>query len=158
MIAAGKSADLEAIVGALDLPEGITIRAWTEADFPTIQQLGQAEGWTTPLERPHDALEAWRRSWPTLVALQGEAVIGFSRSLSDGVVTTYVAELLLAPPWRRLGIAFALLEATQRLCPGSRLDLLLNGRGGRLLSAGGLPSNLPAFRLSWAERTASMGA
>jgi GNAT superfamily N-acetyltransferase len=147
---AGTSADLEAIVGALDLPQGVTIRAWTEADFPIIQQLSQAEGWTTPLERPDDALEAWRRSWPTLVAVQSEAVIGFSRSLSDGLVTTYVAELLVAPPWRCLGIASALLDVTQQLCPGSRLDLLSTATAGAFYQQAGFRA-FPGFRRSWAE-------
>jgi GNAT superfamily N-acetyltransferase len=124
MVVVDKAPDLEAIVKAIALPAGVAIRAWDEADFPTVQQLSTAENWTTPIARPDDALEAWRRSWPALVAVHEETVIGFSRSLSDGLVTTYVAEVLVASAWRRQGIAATLLEATQRLCPGSRLDLL----------------------------------
>ena len=73
---ARKVADPAAIIGAIALPTDVTIRAWGETEFPAIQQLSQAEGWSTPLERPDNALEAWRRSWPTLVAIQGDAVIG----------------------------------------------------------------------------------
>ena len=153
MAAAGKTADLEVIIGALALPAGITIRAWDEADFPTIQQLSQAEGWTTPLDRPDDALEAWRRSRPALVAAKGDAMMGFCRSLSDGLVTTYVAELLVVPSWRRRGIASALLDVTQRLCPGSRLDLLSTTAAGSFYQQAGFRP-FSGFRLSWVERAA----
>ena len=78
------------------LPPGIAVRPWTEADFPAIQRLSRAEGWPTPVERPDAALAAWRRSWPALVAAHGGEVVGFLRALSDGEVTTYVAEVLVA--------------------------------------------------------------
>jgi GNAT superfamily N-acetyltransferase len=155
--AAAKSADLEAIVTAIVLPAGVTIRAWDAADFPTIQQLSMAENWTTPIARPDDALEAWRRSWRTLVAVHEETVIGFSRSLSDGLVTTYVAEVLVAPAWRRQGIAAALLEVTQRLCPGTRLDLLSTAEAGVFYQQAGFRP-YAGFRLSWAERMAARRA
>ncbi len=153
MVAIDKDADLEAIVGTLVLPADVAIRAWAETDFPAIQRLSQAEGWSTPITRPDDALEAWRRSWPALVAVNDETVIGFCRALSDGLVTTYVAELLSAPAWRGLGIASALLEATQRLCPGSRLDLLSTAAAGAFYQQAGFRA-YAGFRLSWAERTA----
>jgi GNAT superfamily N-acetyltransferase len=154
MAATGKAADLEAIVETIALPAGIIIRAWAEADFPAIQQLSQAEGWSTPLIRPDDALEAWRRSWPTLVAIQGDTLIGFCRSLSDGLITTFVAELLVAPSWRRRGIAGALLDVTQQLSPGSRLDLLSTSEGQSFYQQAGFRP-FPGFRRSWAERTSS---
>jgi GNAT superfamily N-acetyltransferase len=157
MVVVDKAADLEAIVTAIALPAGVAIRAWDEADFPTIQQFSTAENWTTPIARAAEALEAWRRSWPTLVAVHDETVIGFSRSLSDGLVTTYVAEVLVAPAWRRHGIAAALLEATQRLCPGSRLDLLSTAEAGAFYQQAGF-RHYAGFRLSWAERMASRRA
>jgi GNAT superfamily N-acetyltransferase len=157
MAATGTAADLEAIVKAIGLPESATVRAWKETDFPAIQQLFQAEGWPTPLERPDDAVEAWCRSWPALVAIHDETVIGFCRALSDGLVTTYVAELLVAPAWRRRGIASALLEATQRLCPGSRLDLLSTAAADSFYQQESFRP-FPGFRLSWAERTSSKHA
>jgi GNAT superfamily N-acetyltransferase len=115
---------VEAIISAHPSPVGISIRAWEEADFPAIQALSEAAGWTTTRERPAEAVVAWQHSWPALVAVADGALIGFSRALSDGGVTTYVAEVLVAPDWRGRGIARALLDITQRLCPGSRLDLL----------------------------------
>ena len=109
---------------SLDLPAGVTIRAWEEADFAAVQRLSAAEGWSTPTERPAEALAAWHRSWPALVAVAGQEVIGFCRALSDGSVTTYIAELLVAPGWQGKGIGAALLEACEQMAPDARLDLL----------------------------------
>ena len=106
----------EALAATLTLPVGVSIRAWDETDFPAIQTLAQAEGWSTPRERPGEALTAWQRSWPALVAVVDGALIGFCRALSDGDVTTYVAELLVAPGWRRRGIATALLDMVKDGC------------------------------------------
>ena len=67
----------------ISFPPGISIRPWTEADFPAIRRLSAAEGWPTPNERPDDALTSWRNAWPALVAADGDAVIGFVRALLD---------------------------------------------------------------------------
>ncbi|HEX6777218.1 MAG TPA: GNAT family N-acetyltransferase [Ktedonobacterales bacterium] len=142
---------LQAIIRALKLPNGVTIRPWEEADFLAIQRLSEAEGWPTPLERPEEALQAWRHSWPALVAVADQSVIGFCRALSDGAVTTYVAEVLVAPAWRGQGIASALLEASQRLYPGSRLDLLALPTSRSFYEGAGFRP-FAGFRLSWPER------
>ena len=109
---------------AIPLSSGIRIRAWEEADFPAIRQLSTAEGWPTPVTWPEEALAAWRASWPALVLVDSREVIGFLRALSDGRVTTYVAEVLVAPRSRGQGLGRALVEACRRLVPGTRLDLL----------------------------------
>jgi predicted N-acetyltransferase YhbS len=116
--------EIRAALRTLKLPPKVAVREWTEPDFPAIQQLSQAEGWSTPAEHPHAALAAWHHSWPTLVAVEADTVIGFLRAITDGTLTTYVAEVLVAPHWRGQGIGLALLDACQRLLPGTRLDLL----------------------------------
>jgi GNAT superfamily N-acetyltransferase len=145
--------DIQTITRLLTLPPGVGIRPWVEGDFPAVQRLSEAEGWPTPLERPAEALAAWRRSWPTLVAVAEQEVIGFCRALSDGSVTTYIAELLVAPGWQGQGIGSALLEASQRLCPGSRLDLLAMETSRRFYERVGFRP-FYGFRLSWQEREA----
>ena len=116
--------DVEEVCRGLDLPPGVTVRAWEEADFPAVQKLYGAEGWRTPIDRPDEALNAFRHSWPVLVAVADGSIIGLVRSLSDGAVTTYVAEVLVCPAWRGRGVGSALLDVCQRLCPRARLDLL----------------------------------
>ncbi len=79
---------------------GITIRPYHTDDFPVIQKLSDAEGWPTPGSRPTDAHRAWRHSYPALVAVHHDQVIGFLRAITDGAVTTYIAELLVVKAWR----------------------------------------------------------
>lgn len=105
-------------------PEGVAIRPWAEADFPAVQALSAAEGWRTAAERPTAAVAAWRASFPALVAEADGAVVGFLRAVSDRAVTTYVADVLVAPAWRGRGLATALLDACHALVPATRLDLL----------------------------------
>ena len=153
MAGGDRQSDVAAVVSTLRLPPRVTIRAWDEADFSAIEYLFQAEGWSTPLKRLDNARKAWRHSWPTLVAVSADAVIGFSRALSDGAVTTYVAALLVAPAWRRQGIASALLEVSQRLCPGSQLDLLATAASQPFYERVGFRS-FAGYRRGWSERTA----
>ncbi len=144
--------DVTAVVATLTLPPHVTVRAWDNADFAAVQRLSTAEGWSTPAARPHEALVAWRHSWPALVAVYEETVIGFSRAVSDGVMTTYIAEVLVAPDWRSQGIASALLHTTHRLCPGSRLDLLATRASAPFYERLGFRSFV-GFRRSWQEAT-----
>ncbi len=115
---------LEIALKTLSLPEGIQLRAWQEADFQAIQRLTAQQGWTTPTNRPTEALLAWRHSWPALVVTEGEQVIGFVRALTDGEVTTYIADLLVDPRYRRRGLGRLLVEACHALYPHTRLDLI----------------------------------
>ncbi|OGG50913.1 MAG: hypothetical protein A3F84_00090 [Candidatus Handelsmanbacteria bacterium RIFCSPLOWO2_12_FULL_64_10] len=115
---------VEAAFAHVSLPPGVSIRAWSEADFAGIQRLSAAEGWPTPNERPEESLTSWRNAWPTLVATDGEAVIGFVRALTDGEITMYIAELLVVPERRGQGLGRALLDVCHHLYPHTRLDLL----------------------------------
>lgn len=103
---------------------GIDIRPFQVDDFPAIQYLSSLEGWPTPASRPEDALYAWQHSHPALVAVYNGHVIGFLRAITDGSVTTYIAELLVAKEWRGRGIGRALVEACHELVPSTRMDLL----------------------------------
>lgn len=111
-------------LAGLSLPPGVIIRPFATADFLEVQALSTTEGWPTPVERPAEALLAWQNAWPALVAVDGTAVIGFLRAITDGAVSLYLAELLVAPAWRRRGVATLLLEVCHRLYPTTRIDLL----------------------------------
>jgi len=143
-----------ALASALALPAGVTVRAWAEADFPAVQQLSAAESWTTPLNWPEAARQAWLRSEPALVAVADGAIVGFLRGLSDGGVTVYIAEVLVAPTWRGRGLGAALLELAQRLNPGARLDLLATAASRAFYERAGFRP-FYGYRLSWAEREAA---
>ncbi|HLZ64007.1 MAG TPA: GNAT family N-acetyltransferase [Ktedonosporobacter sp.] len=114
----------EDTLAQITLPANISIRPWTEEDFPAIQRLSSAEGWPTPEQRPDEALIAWRNSWPTLVAVEGESVVGFVRSFTDGEITLYVPELLVDAHYRGRGIGRLLLDTCHYLYPHTRIDIL----------------------------------
>jgi ribosomal protein S18 acetylase RimI-like enzyme len=115
---------LTTALAQLMLPSGIEIRLWSEADFPTIQRLSLAEGWTSSTQRTADSLLAWQHSWPALVAVEGERVVGFVRGLTDGAITMYIADMAVDVRLRGRGIGRALLDACHSLYPTTRLDLL----------------------------------
>ena len=106
------------------LPENVTIRAWNKSDYSAIRDLALAENWTTLTERPEDGMQAWKNSWPALVAMHDDEVIGFLRAITDEAVTLYVADLLVVPAWRGRGLGKALLEVCHALYPTVRFDLL----------------------------------
>lgn len=118
-----KQQQLTAILDTVTLPTGIELRGWTEGDFPAIQQLSTLQGWPTPQARPAEALAAWQHSWPTLVVNEGECIVGFVRSITDGAITMYIAELLVDPAYRGHGLGHLLLDACHALYPQTRLDL-----------------------------------
>lgn len=120
----GRSSSVAAAVAGIHLPPGVAIRPWAERDFPTIQDLSDAEEWPTPRTRPEAALHAWRCSWPALVATADTGVIAFIRALTDGEVTMFVPELLVAPAWQGKGLGGCLLEVCHRLYPHVRIELL----------------------------------
>lgn len=106
------------------LPQEILIRHFIEGDFPLIKNLYEKEGWMTFINRENDALQAWKNSTVTLVALDGNNVVGLLRALSDEKITTYIAEIIVDINYRGKGIGKALLEVCHDLYPSTRIDLL----------------------------------
>ncbi|MDP9312727.1 MAG: GNAT family N-acetyltransferase [Chloroflexota bacterium] len=132
----------------IPLPSGLTMRAWTEADFAAIQYLSRSEGWSTSTLRPDAAFAAWQQAWPALVVTTPAEVIGFVRALTDGHVTLYIAELLVQHAWRGQGIGTALVEACQHLYPATRIDLLSTEGADAFYEAHGF-RRYPGFRKSY---------
>jgi GNAT superfamily N-acetyltransferase len=145
---AGRASSVVASLAGIAVPAGVTIRPWAETDFPTIQTLSDAEGWPTPRTRPDAALDAWRRSWPTLVATADTDVIAFVRALTDGEVTMFVPELLVAPAWQGKGLGSCLLDVCHALYPHVRIELFATESSSSFYAAHGFRP-FPGYRKSY---------
>ncbi|MBE6013435.1 MAG: GNAT family N-acetyltransferase [Lachnospiraceae bacterium] len=120
----GKQDIKEELLSSVKLPEGILIREFLEEDFPSIQKLCEKEGWLSYVKREEDTLRAWKNASIGLIALHEGKIVGLVRALTDGEITTYIAEILIENTYRGKGIGKALLDLCQVLYPHTRLDLL----------------------------------
>jgi predicted N-acetyltransferase YhbS len=78
-------------------------------DFPGILGLYRAHDWTHASD-PDRLRTAVERSDTSLVACDGEVVVGFARAMSDGAFAVYIADVLVAPDRQRQGIGRRLVQ------------------------------------------------
>jgi ribosomal protein S18 acetylase RimI-like enzyme len=84
-----------------------------------------AELWPSYTRDPARTCAALRAPGVTsLVALDGEAVVGIVQVQSDGAIQAHLSTLVVARPYRRRGIGRRLLAEALRAAGGERLDLL----------------------------------
>ena len=103
----------------------ITIRSYEEKDLEQIQHLNKQQGWTSLAEKNAQTKDAWKNSNIAYVAeSQDEELIGYIRGVTDGTVSTYICELLVAQPFRGYGVGRRLLDFVHALHPDTRIDLL----------------------------------
>lgn len=103
-----------------------SIRPATAADASRIQMLCLAEGWLR-FARP-DYVKALEAS-VTRVACRAECIVGYARALTDGTITLFICELLVAPDCRGQGMGRALIEALHAAYPSARMDLVSDADG-----------------------------
>lgn len=104
--------------------ETLTIRPYRETDFPDINRLNAAEGWTNLVEKQEDTKAAWSHSNVAFVAELDGKIAGCLRGLTDGAVTLYIAELLIDKELRGKGIGKELLAHAHALYPNTRIEML----------------------------------
>jgi GNAT superfamily N-acetyltransferase len=74
--------------------------------------------------RSPDALRrSFEQSQHVAIAWDGPRVVGIARLLSDGVCNAYLVDLWTASPYRRQGIARALIERLLAEVPGQHVGL-----------------------------------
>jgi GNAT superfamily N-acetyltransferase len=81
-------------------------------DLPKVAQLWAQLGWgqddAEGQERAGRALTG--SAWIALAELRGEFA-GYARALSDGVLVTYLVEVVVVPAYRRRGVGGALIRS-----------------------------------------------
>ncbi len=84
--------------------------AASDADREAARALLLANGWHGRRFEARPFAEMLAGSCEALVAVDGERVVGFARSVSDGVSNGYLCTLVVDVAYRRRGIARALVE------------------------------------------------
>ncbi len=98
--------------------------------FDGILALYAAHGWihASSPERLRNAVE---QSSLSIVALEGDTVIGYARALSDGEFAVYIADILVRPDRQGHGIGSALFSHMLERYPIDRFhhQVLMSERG-----------------------------
>ncbi len=78
-------------------------------DFPGILEVYAANNWSHARD-PERLRTAVERADLALVAVQGDQVVGFVRTMSDGAFAVYIADILVMPDLQGQGIGRGLLR------------------------------------------------
>jgi ribosomal protein S18 acetylase RimI-like enzyme len=102
-----------------------SVRPFAAGDLDGVIALCAAEGWPSFPEDPARALRALTAPGvTTVVAADGETVIGFAQLLSDGEIQAHLSLIAVAQSHRRRGLALAMLREGLRRAGGIRIDLV----------------------------------
>lgn len=103
----------------------MSLTTYTRDHLAGIVALCEAEGWPSfgaDLNRAHAVLTA--PGVTTVVALDGDLVIGFAYALSDGHIAAYLSMMAVHQHYRRKGIGRDLVEYVFPLTGAQRMDLI----------------------------------
>ena len=103
----------------------VKYRGYVENDLTEIIALCVAEGWPSFPEDPARAHRALTAPGVTsVVALDGDDVVGFAYMLSDGEIQAFLANIAVASTHRRRGIGRELIAEALQRAGGLRIDLI----------------------------------
>jgi GNAT superfamily N-acetyltransferase len=110
---------------SLHLVTSVEIVPYVPAHRAGVVALFAAELWPSYTRDPERTCAALRAPGVTsLVALEGDAVVGIVQVQSDGEIQAHLSTLVVARSHRRRGIGRRLLATALRTAGGERLDLL----------------------------------
>ncbi len=104
--------------------------AYEHRHLDGIIDLCAAEGWPSFPADPARAHRVMRAPGvTTVVAVEGERVIGFACVQSDGEIQAHLSNIVVAEDRRRAGIGRRLLQAGIERAGGTRVDLVTHEAG-----------------------------
>src|SRR4030095_5628860 len=109
----------------------VTYRAIKLEDFEPVRQLLIDVGWRLRVEDQSRFAQMMRGATRTVVACNGDRVVGFGRALTDGASNGYISTLAVASDCRRLGIGTELVRRLMdvQVPPGQLTWVLRAGHG-----------------------------
>lgn len=98
-------------------PHPVAVRAPLLSELPAVRDLLAANGWSHRLGDAawFEALVARSRC---LVAVDGEAIVGFARAVTDGLSNGYLSMVVVAQANRRQGVGGRLVQELTGNAPG----------------------------------------
>src|SRR5215216_6424221 len=72
---------------------------------------------------PGQLRESFENSYAAVVAYDGERIVGTARVLSDGVCNAYVVDVWTLSPYRRRGVARAMIKTLEARLAGQHVYL-----------------------------------
>jgi ribosomal protein S18 acetylase RimI-like enzyme len=88
----------------------LTIRTIAPTEIDAVRRLLLANGWKGLRFEPSNFETLIANARESLVALDGERVVGFARALGDGVFNGYLSMLVVDADYRKQGVGRALVE------------------------------------------------
>ncbi|WP_427895140.1 GNAT family N-acetyltransferase [Kribbella sp. GL6] len=103
----------------------MNITRYEPAHLAGILSINEAEGWPSLPADPARAHAVFTAPGvTTVVALDGEQVIGFAYLQSDGHIQAHLSMMAVHASYRRKGVGRALLEYAHPLTGAQRIDLV----------------------------------
>lgn len=85
-------------------------RPATPADYPAVRQFLAESGWEKRVADAEKFRRMMENAGRTVVAFDGERVVGFARALCDDVSNGYIGTVAVAPDKRRQGVGRELVR------------------------------------------------
>jgi ribosomal protein S18 acetylase RimI-like enzyme len=119
-------------------------------DYDGLRQFLSEQGWTDRVQDVERFRTMLERSHLTMLALDGDEIVGFARALCDDACNAYISMVAVAPARRRQGIGRELVTRLMSGDTDGRITWVLRARPdsvGFWSSLGFTPSSIAMERL-----------